>query len=343
MNITKSRNVDTRISREMRLRIMCPEYSVDKIDIKSFPHKEGGDIFALCWNVEESGTLYAAYKPISKAVTIETTFQSGRKTQYHTHDYIELAYIVEGEFMQRIMGQDVLFKKGELCLIDKNCPHQDFLLNQNSIVLFVGLANEFFDEVMVENIGEEKLLNFLRVALMKQKDIRQYLHFTGKGPEGQHLEELLLRLLLEMEQSDTAVKYISKGLIIRILNYISTYYDFELSNEQKKKRNWLIYEEMIRYIEENYSWITIKDLVLRFHFNEDYYNRILKKRTGMTYLKYVQEIRLKNAYRLIKTTDSTVDEIASIVGYQNKGYFYKIFINKYGITPAKLRKHGMQN
>jgi transcriptional regulator GlxA family with amidase domain len=58
----------------------------------------------------------------------------------------------------------------------------------------------------------------------------------------------------------------------------------------------------------------------------------------MTYLEYVQDIRLKNARMLLQSTDKTVDEVADAVGYQNKGYFYKIFLDKYGVTPAKLRK-----
>lgn len=319
-------------------RIMCLEYSVDQVDVKTFPLTDQEDIFVLCWDIMEEGKLYATIKPYSQPFSYQCDFTPGVKTQYHTHDFIELAYIVEGEFKQRIMGKDILFKKGELCLIDKNCPHQDFLTSQNSIILFIGLANNIFDQVMVENIEEEKLLNFLSMALMKQKDNRQYLHFRPKDSEDTHLEQFFLLLLRELECNDRATRYICKGLIIRILHYLSTMYDFSLSNEQRKKMNWLIYEEIIAYIEENYATVTVKDLVAKFHFNEDYYNRILKDKLGMTYLEYVQDIRLKNARRMLKTTKFTIDEVSEQVGYQNKGYFYKIFVDKYGVTPAKLRK-----
>ncbi len=338
IEITKKESEPQHIDENMGLRIMCPEYSVDQIDVKKFPQSDKEDIFILTWNMEEDGMLYATIKPYKKPFTYRCSFVPGSRTQFHTHDYIELAYIVEGEFRQRILGNDILFKKGELCLIDKNCPHQDFLAEHNSIILFIGLANEIFDEVMVGNIGEEKILNFLRTALMKQKDIQQYLHFKPKNPEDTMLEVLLLQLLTELECRDAASRYICKGLMIRILHYISTQYEFKLSNEQRKKMKWLIYEEITKYIEKNYAQITVKELVAKFNFNEDYYNRILKDKTGMTYLEYVQDIRLKNAHRLLKMTDLNIDEVAELVGYQNKGYFYKIFTSKYGITPAKLRK-----
>lgn len=337
-DITKNEGNLLKEEKNIGLRIMCPEYSIDKIDIKTFPLSDKTDIFILCWNMEEDGKLYATIKPYKSPFAYCSTFRSGDKTQNHTHDYIELAYVVEGEFKQRIMGNDILFRKGELCLIDKNCPHQDFLLNHNSIILFIGLANEIFDNVMVENIEEEKILNFLHTALMKQKDIRQFLHFKPKDQQDNKLEAMLLNLLTELECNDGAAKHISKGLVIRILHYISTMYDFSLSNEQRKKMNWLIFEEITKYIEENYVQIAIKELVAKFHFNEDYYNRILKEKAGMTYSEYVQDIRLKNAHKLLLSTDMTIDSIAEKVGYHNKGYFYKIFVEKYGVTPAKLRK-----
>lgn len=319
-------------------RIVCPEYSVDKVDVKTFPLSDKYDIFIICWNVEEDNNIHATIKPSKIPFAYRHSFTSGEKTQYHTHNYIELAYVVEGEFQQRILGKDIQFKKGELCLIDKNCLHQDYLINNNSTILFIGLANEMFDKVMVENIEEEKILNFLQTSLIKQKDIQQYLHFQPKNQDDVRMENLILSLLLELECNDEAAKYICKGLLIRMLHFISTEYEFKLSNEQRKKMNWLIFEEITKYIEERSAKITIKELVEKFHFNEDYYNRILKEKVGMTYSDYVQNLRLENAQKLLKTTKLTVDEIAEQVGYHNKGYFYKIFVEKYGMTPAKLRK-----
>lgn len=337
-DITKNEVNILKDDENIGLRIIRPEYSTDHIDVKTFPLLDREDIFVLCWNMEEDGKFYATIKPYKQPFAYVSTFRSGEKTQYHTHDYIELAYVVEGEFGQRILGKDILFKKGELCLIDKNCPHQDYVMNHNSIILFIGLSNEIFDKIMVDKIEEEKILDFLHTALMKQKNIQQYLHFRPKNSEDNRLEELLFHLMTELECNDEASKYICKGLIIRILHYISNVYEFQLSNEQRKKMNWLIFEEITKYIEEHCADITIKELVAKFHFNEDYYNRILKEKVGMTYSEYVQDIRLKNAHKLLEKTDMTIEAIAEIIGYHNKGYFYKIFVEKYGVTPAKIRK-----
>lgn len=319
-------------------RIMRPEYSIDQVEVKTFPRSYPEGMFLLCWKLETGGHLAATIKPYEAPFSYQNTFRTGERTQFHTHDYIELAYVVEGVFMQKIMGQDIQFKKGEICLIDKNCLHQDYLFDNNSTIIFIGLANEIFDEVMVGKIEEESILHFLRIALLKQKDVQQFLHFKPKNTEDHQLEELLLALLLEMEQQDEASKYICKGLLMRILHYISSKYDFSLSNEQRKKMNWIAFMEITNYIQEHYTDITIKELVQKFHFNEDYYNRLLKDKTGMTYSEYVQNIRLTQADKLLRNSNLTVEEIANEVGYHNKGYFYKIFTERYGTTPSRYRK-----
>ncbi len=321
-------------------RIMCPEYSTGQVEVKTFPHSDKDDIFILLWKMEADGRLYATIKPSKVAFSYCSDFHAGEKTQFHTHDYIELAYVVEGEFQQKIMGQDIKFKEGEICLIDKNCLHQDYLFFNKSTIIFIGLANEIFDEVMVGKIEEEGILNFLRMALMKQKDVQQYVHFKPKNQENKQIENLLLTLLTELECKDEASRYICKGLVIRILRHISSKYEFFLSNEQRKKMNWIIFEEITNYIRERYADITIRELVQKFHFNEDYYNRLLKDRAGMTYSEYVQNIRLSQAEKLLKMTSMTVDEVANQVGYHNKGYFYKIFVERYGVTPSRFRKQG---
>lgn len=320
-------------------RLICMEYSVNIEERKTFPGKVKGDVFALYWMTRDNAKFYSSMIPFEQNIIYTRDIIDGQKTQLHTHDYIELGYVVEGEFKQRILGKDIKFKKGELFLIDKNCVHQDYIFTNDSATLFIGMSNEMFDEIIVERIGEERISNFLRKSLLKQKNTLQYLHFYPKeSVDKSKIEKDLLMLIKELGQNDEASKYITKGIMMRILTLISTEYVFSLSIEQKSKITSFVVEEIKDYIHNNYSDITIKDLVKRFNFNEDYFNRILKQKEGMTYSEYVQNVRLKNAVQLLVTTEKSIEDIVRIVGYNNKGYFYKIFVSKYGMTPAIYRK-----
>ena len=47
----------------------------------------------------------------------------------------------------------------------------------------------------------------------------------------------------------------------------------------------------------------------------------------------------ERAEHLLVSTDKSIEEIADSVGYHNKGYFYKLFQEKYEETPASYRRH----
>lgn len=102
--------------------------------------------------------------------------------------------------------------------------------------------------------------------------------------------------------------------------------------------SWILFEEITEYIRENFPTVTVEKLVHKFHFQEDYFNRLIKSKTGMTYSAYLQQIRLEHAEKLLLTSNKSIEDIADSVGYHNKGYFYKIFVQKNGMTPAQYRK-----
>lgn len=319
-------------------RIICPEYSLNTEDVKTYPLSGEDRVFALCWTIHPNNKLYGTIKPSAVSFSYGMSFERGCKTQMHTHEYLELAYIVSGTFHQRILGRDIVFKQGELCLIDKNCLHQDCLDTDSACILFIGIANEMFDSIISNQVADERIISFLQTALLKQKNLWQYLHFKPIDQSSLKIEKYLLALLQELILHDKASSYICHGLLMRVFTLLSSSYDVSLSSKMQKKMNWLLFEEITNYIKLHYRDISIKQLAEHFHFNEDYFNRLLKLKTGMTYIQYVQNLRLNEAERLLHHTELPIDDIAARVGYSNKGYFYKLFVEKNNMTPAKFRR-----
>jgi len=65
--------------------------------------------------------------------------------------------------------------------------------------------------------------------------------------------------------------------------------------------------------------------------------RKMKELTGQTPTEYIRSIRLKQAEKLLKTTNNTVQEIMYVCGFNNKAYFYREFAKKYHLTPKEYR------
>ena len=321
-----------------RFRILCPEYSSCAEEKKPWPREDNENLFALLWNLHGGDTLSATLLPREAAFTFEEHYQPAARTQLHSHEYLELFYIVDGEYRQKILDSEFTFSKGELCLIDRNCLHQEILDGTSATILFLGITPDIFDDITKNSDGAEGMAGFLNTALLKQKNVQQYLHFRPRSESDPLMEETFLTLLTELVRNDTASPLICKGLLMRLFGLLSTNYEFSLSKKVKKEMHWILLEEISAFIGDHLQDISISMLAERFHFQDDYFNRLLKSYTGMTYTEFLQSLRLARAETLLRETSISIEEIAREIGYRNKGYFYKIFAERYRLTPAQFRR-----
>ena len=327
------------INRYDKFPILVLEESVHENEVRSYPRSEEERLFAVCWDLHDSEVLSATVIPSEEPFTFEKHFTPGARTLMHSHEYLEFFYIVDGEYHQRILGQEYVFRKGELCLIDKNCLHQELLLGDATTVLFFGIPNNMFDDIMNRQIADDKVNSFLHMALLEQKSLQQYLHFLPRDEQAVDLlEDSIALLLQELSRNDLASPIISQGLLLRIFKTLSDSYEFSLSRQTRQRMNLARFDEITAFMEANLSHMSIGLLCQEFHFQEDYFNRLMKSRTELTYTEYLQLLRLRKAERLLMDTDDTIDQIVEAVGYKNKGYFYKIFLEKHQLTPAQFRK-----
>ena len=65
--------------------------------------------------------------------------------------------------------------------------------------------------------------------------------------------------------------------------------------------------------------------------------RKVKALTGLTPNELIRKTRLQEAYRLLKTTDGTIQEIAFSVGFSTPGYFTTCFRQEFGMYPNDAR------
>ena len=66
-------------------------------------------------------------------------------------------------------------------------------------------------------------------------------------------------------------------------------------------------------------------------------SKLIRKYLGISLHEYISGLRLEAAHKDIVLTDKSLEEIGESVGYLSFSHFQKIFKEKYGITPARLR------
>jgi transcriptional regulator GlxA family with amidase domain len=68
------------------------------------------------------------------------------------------------------------------------------------------------------------------------------------------------------------------------------------------------------------------------------FKRRFQRATGMSPIEYVHTLRLEEAKQMLESGDESVEAIANEVGYEDAGYFSRLFRREVGVTPAQYRK-----
>lgn len=83
--------------------------------------------------------------------------------------------------------------------------------------------------------------------------------------------------------------------------------------------------------------LPVREMAAIAGVGERHFHRMFAKVTGMSFKSYHQNVRIREACRLLRTTDRKIGDIASAVGYQDIAYFNSLFKRMNGQSPRVYR------
>lgn len=100
----------------------------------------------------------------------------------------------------------------------------------------------------------------------------------------------------------------------------------------------------IRYMYLNYqNVISLGELSQLLAMNPSYFSKYFKKKTGINYVTFLNNIRIEKAKEYLKYTDYSIVQIALEVGFANETYFSRLFKNIEHLSPAAYREKQKNN
>jgi len=133
------------------------------------------------------------------------------------------------------------------------------------------------------------------------------------------------------------------------LEFQSLIYDLSISRDQKLLTNISFQkgnefhnneriEKIYNYVSENFSKkIMLEGAAEMLNMSVVSFSRMIKLRTGKSFIDFVNEIRLGHATRLLIETGKSVSEVCYECGFNNISNFNRTFKKKQGCTPSEFR------
>lgn len=280
-------------------------------------------------------SIYSAcpYPRNQKVFLFDSSIEDSR---LHRHDYYELIYVYKGHRCMQVEDKTLRLEEHDICIFDMQCAHLDLRMQSEGIAFYCCITKGLVDAYFLRCLKNKKIRNFFSVQGHLKNNV-SYLQSHADGIEYSKIEKNLEMIFAEMEEAAPGYDHIVQVETARILNNFvdnnTVIYTFD-----KRLNGSKSFQAVARYINSNISDINIEKLCAQFHYQEDYFCRLIKKNTGLTYSEYVHVIRMDKAKNLLVNTDMSVSDILTYLGYQSHSSFYKYFQETNGITPITYRK-----
>lgn len=246
----------------------------------------------------------------------------------HWHDEIELLYQLNGEAVIQIEGQRYQIPKKHLTVIDSRQVHSTYTYSDTSMFICAHVSRQYMKRYLPD-------IELYHIHCIPDKITDE--QFTEYRKICQMLEDLT-RIYIE----DASAFYMeTEGIILQILAHLIRYFSTR-SVSQIHTADKLTLDrirKIISYVEEHFREpISLENISGYLGLTKEYFCRFFKKYMGMSFLQYVNEVRISHIYQDLVRTDAPIYEIAEQNGFQNQKLFNRTFKNIYGCTPSSIRK-----
>lgn len=251
----------------------------------------------------------------------------------HSHDFVEMVYMCSGQTTHIVNGKEIVLKEGELLILCQSAVQEIMSAGHDDIAVNFIVVPSFFDDVL-KIIDEENtpLTEFIVDTIKGNNSETGYLHFKVSEvlPIQNLIENLTYNLLHKVSNKRNINQKTMALLFLQLINHTDKLESYEQDETIVK---------VLRYIEDNYKDGSLSKLAEILYCDTCYLSREIKRKTGKNYVELLREKRLSQACFYLKNTKMSIEDIIYSVGYQNVSYFYRVFEEKYGLSPRKYRNN----
>lgn len=255
-------------------------------------------------------------------------FATNRVQETHFHQNVEILYLLSGMLSVRLDEEEYQLKKGDILLINANKRHS---------------AKAESDDIFVARFQ----INY--AMLMEQLGTNQILFWCNtiedKNEAYDDLRQVLDKILNRFYERNEGALYLN-SLYYEALYIMTSYFMVKADDARLKMiglQDGTRVLEIQNYVQSNYQkQISLHDLAKQLFLSNAYLSKYIKKRFGLSFMEYLNNVRLFHAVDELLYTDKKIIHIALDNGFPTTSAFNKAFKESYNMIPSAYRVKAKQ-
>lgn len=243
----------------------------------------------------------------------------------HLHPETEMLFVIEGHMEVTIKSQAYVLDKEHFLVVNANVMHYTVSMPQ-TIVYKMHIPWKFLKKITNQ---DDMIFDTNQLYLQIKEETEDYRKIR-------YIFEDLIYAYIQPEKKTHCEE---ESLIYKLLDILIENYEsrFLLSDMKYTKDDERV-DFVLGYIRKNFtSPISLSELADRLFTSVSTLSRIFKKQTGIYFVDYVNQMRVRYAAQSLLTEKENITKIAIDCGFSNLSAFNKVFHKVYGMSPTEYK------
>ena len=233
----------------------------------------------------------------------------------HLHDHIEMVVMIKGKVTTHVGNRSSVLEGG------------------NAFIAFPNQVHFFSDDY-----GEFDSVLFIFPPNIIPDFYKSFLNHLPKSPIIPLDMEVLLPVLQIALQERYHPSNFSDIVIKNCLSIILTHLLRNAELEPIDDRHMSAVQAILRYCGQHYTEdVTLETIAQNTHMSKYYISHLFSKEIGISFPEYINTLRIRDAEKLLKSSDMSITEVAFSVGFNSLRSFNRHFFAQTGMTPRQVK------
>lgn len=269
------------------------------------------------------------------------TIERGEHIPTHTHEFVELVFVVEGSAIHEMSGHTYRLAAGDVFVLEPHVYHSYTCSPDKETIVYNVLFDTTFLQQEMEVLQQmPSFVGFFYLVPFLRKS-QSFIPYHPLTPSQKlQLQSHLQTIADEFRQRREGYQLMIKTRWIECLVWLSRYHQENRKSEKPtaiSDQAWM--ESIVNYVELHYYQpFTLQQLSQLCGMSVSSFTAKFKEATGLSLVDYKHTVQVRHAAELLRTTDKKVLDIALEVGFGDISFFNRMFRKHTGVTPREYRK-----